>query len=104
MKIRWRVLLVLLLLASPEAVQAQFDYSTNADNSISITGYSGPGGAVAIPTNISGLTVTSIGDSAFRGCTNLTSVTIPGSVTSIGNYAFFFCHQPDKRHNSRKPH
>ncbi|MBQ4143359.1 MAG: leucine-rich repeat domain-containing protein, partial [Thermoguttaceae bacterium] len=25
------------------------------------------------------------------GCTSLTSVTIPNSVTSIGNYAFFLC-------------
>ena len=32
--------------------------------------------------------VTSIGDDAFYGCTSLTSVTIPDSVTSIGNSAF----------------
>ena len=32
--------------------------------------------------------VTSIGDYAFCGCTGLTSITIPTSVTSIGDYAF----------------
>ena len=32
--------------------------------------------------------VTSIGDSAFYNCTGLTSVTIPNSVTSIGDWAF----------------
>ena len=32
--------------------------------------------------------VTSIGDYAFYGCTGLTSVTIPDSVTSIGDGAF----------------
>ena len=36
-------------------------------------------------------TVTSIGYGAFRGCDNLTSVTIPNSVTSIGVSAFEFC-------------
>ena len=35
--------------------------------------------------------VTTIGDSAFWGCNSLTSVTIPDSVTSIGNSAFYFC-------------
>ena len=35
--------------------------------------------------------MTSIGESAFRDCYRLTSVTIPGSVTSIGDYAFSGC-------------
>ena len=35
--------------------------------------------------------VTSIGDSAFSECSSLQSITIPGSVTSIGDFAFSEC-------------
>jgi hypothetical protein len=85
------VLLGLLVLAAPSA-HAQFTYTTNVGGiTITITGYTGAGGAVTIPTNINGLRVSSIGYSAFIHCTNLSSVTIPDSVTSIEGEAFYGC-------------
>jgi hypothetical protein len=83
-------LLPLLLLTLPAAVQAQYTYTTN-NGTITITGYTGSGGAVDIPGTITGLPVTSIGYEAFRNCTSLTNVTIPNSVTSIGYGAFVWC-------------
>jgi len=46
---------------------------------------------VEIPAEIDGLPVTIIGGGAFDGCTSLTSVTIPDSVTSIERDAFYGC-------------
>ena len=47
-----------------------------------------------IPTSLKEVIITGgtrIGNYAFRGCTGLTSVTIPDNVTSIGEYAFYDC-------------
>jgi hypothetical protein len=67
-----------------------YDYTANA-GAITITGYSGPGGAVTIPSTINGLPVTTIAQYAFAGCSNLTSIAIPATVTTIGAYAFYDC-------------
>jgi len=44
-----------------------------------------------VSLNLSGSPIKTIPDEAFSECTGLTSVTIPNSVTSIGNGTFRFC-------------
>ena len=69
---------------------AQFTFTTN-NGTIAITGYTGPGGAVAIPSETNGWPVCSIADSAFSSKSSLKSVTIPNSVTNLGVNAFSSC-------------
>ena len=69
-----------------------YGYEVNEDGtSITITKYIGNGGDIAIPSEIVGKKVVSIGADAFLGSSTLTSVSIPESVTNIGDYAFWGC-------------
>jgi hypothetical protein len=86
-----KLLICAALLGATTLVQAQYNYTNNGNGTCTITGYTGPGGAVTIPNSISGLSVVSIGDNAFNGRTSLTSVTIGNSVTNIGYQAFADC-------------
>jgi hypothetical protein len=64
---------------------------TNSGTNITITDYTGSDGIVAIPSIISGVgTVTSIGECAFQR-NLITNITIPNSITNIGNCAFITC-------------
>ena len=63
-----------------------FEESTNT-----ITKYVGSATNVEIPSTINGIDVTTIGSETFKDNTSITSVVIPSSVTSIGNYAFTYC-------------
>ena len=83
---------LLLLLLVPGTAGAQFNFTTNK-GAITITGYSGPGGALVVPNDINGLPVTCIARASFYDLTSLTSVTIPDTVTNIADYAFGYCYE-----------
>ena len=53
-----------------------------------ITGYTGAGGVVDIPSTIGGVPVAVIGVSAFADNSNITSIVIPASVSVVNDYAF----------------
>ncbi len=65
----------------------EFLYEPN-DNGYTLTKCNGKGDVV-IPSTYNGQPVTEIGYHAFNKNYDLTSVTIPDSVTSIGDYAFY---------------
>ena len=116
------LLLSALLLASAFQIalgeQAGDWTYTVSNNQATITGYTGAGGAVTIPSEVNGIpvvqfgyrfgavfgwynesvtsitipnTVTTIGYAAFYGCARLASITIPNSVTSISWEVFYGC-------------
>ncbi len=62
-----------------------------SDGMLWINDYVGSGGDVTVPSAIDGVHVAGIGDYAFAGCSNITSMTIPDSTLFIGNYAFSNC-------------
>lgn len=71
-------------------VQAQFTFTTN-NGAITITGYTGSGGAVTIPDTINGYPVKTLGYATFNSSYYLTSVTMGTNLTTIGTNAFFQC-------------
>ena len=70
-------------------------YIPSSIKSVTITGGNIPRNAFIGCSGLTSITipdsVTSIGNEAFSYCTGLTNITIPNSVTSIGSYAFSSC-------------
>jgi len=74
--------------------ESGFTYKVISSNNIAITGYQGTDSVITIPSKITDngveYTVTSIGDRAFDGNSDIKSVTIPNTVTNIGESAFSY--------------
>ena len=92
------VLLALLLPANATAYDFNVDgiyYNINGNNATVTYYFNSYSGDITIPETVTyngtTYTVTSIGNSAFEGCTGLTNIDIPNSVTAIGSYAFEGC-------------
>ena len=80
---------LLMLLVLPYVVHPDGFLYTKDHGAVTITGYSGSGGAMIVPGTIEGLPVTRIGSYAFSGETPVTSVTISEGVLVVELSAFF---------------
>jgi hypothetical protein len=58
---------------------------------VCIKKYKGNSGSVEIPSEIKGMPVTVIGESAFDGCIRLENINLPDKLTSLGENAFKGC-------------
>ena len=100
------LLVVSLFPATPLSAHAatEDDYTYKVKNGeATITSYAGPGGDVTIPSTLGGYPVTILqgehyeddwGDDCYNSVfgSGVVSVTIPESVTIIGDYAFYDCY------------
>ena len=66
-------------------------YVHNDDGTLSVGQYDGSAANIVIPSYVRGKKVASIAMSAFEGCSNIYSVTIPNTITRIGGAAFSGC-------------
>ena len=67
-------------------------YSDNGDGTCTITGIGTCTDTVInVPSEINGLTVTAIGENAFKDQTTITKVILPDTITSIGRRAYYGC-------------
>ena len=103
MKRKFSVLLIFFLIAAlcvftlpackKDATLRYGDYQYTVENkAVTIIKYTGKETNVAIPSDMKGMPVVAIADSAFHGCDTIRSLTIPDSVVSIGSLTFCKCY------------
>ena len=99
--IRWIITAAAVLLLAAVGVVAavlgvfkpEWEYTKNKDGSVTAAIYNGLDSDVVVPEEIKGRKVTGISEYLFTRSnkTDITSITIPDSVTTIGDHAFYKC-------------
>lgn len=84
--------LMLATLAARADRYGELSYAILRDGTVEITGFTGGGTAVDIPTEIDGMAVTAIGERAFAGNAGLERVAMPEGVLTLGDGAFADCY------------
>ena len=82
---------ILCIVSAGAETYGDYEYTVLSDGTVEITDYTGDSDTeLVIPSELDGKKVTSIGEAAFESA-EITSVTIPDGVTSIGDKAFRQC-------------
>lgn len=79
-----------------ECIECDFEITLIDGTEYKLIKYIGDGAEVVIPSIHEGLAVTTIGNSCFKGATEITSVEIEDGVTTIGSLAFMNCTSLEK--------
>ncbi|MES2661593.1 MAG: leucine-rich repeat protein [Verrucomicrobiota bacterium] len=98
LKSQLAALTVVFLMTQPILADGTFENFTYSEDETSVTITDYPEdlpGPVAIPASIAGKPVTTIGVEAFLECRKVTTMTVPNSVTHIGDRAFYYCSMTD---------
>ena len=86
------VMLLTHLSAAAQSEYSELKCKALSVSTVEIVGYPEAldGGELVIPSQIGGMTVVSIGHTAFKGC-GITSLTLPETISEIGYGAFMDC-------------
>ena len=77
-----------LKMAAYQDITGPAQYLTYDGGTVTGISNTGASGALVIPDEIADMPITGIYQDAFTDCTRITSVTVPGTVSSIGNRTF----------------
>lgn len=79
------------VLGNNTPVETNFTFAVDGDKAVITGATDALSGAVMLPAEYEGHTVTGIGENAFKDCADVTAFFLPSSVTEIGSYAFEGC-------------
>ena len=74
-----------------DSTDFSYEVISETDKTAELTGYSGNGGDVVIPSDINGYTVISLGETAFEEADTITSLTLPDSIQEVSPVALVGC-------------
>ena len=80
------------IVASAAGTYGNYQYEVQSNGTVQITKYTGSDTSITLPSSINGKDVTSVSGYAFNGNTTITSISLPGTFTTVPSLAFYGCY------------